>query len=147
MFRHKPRHGHQPPLPLRADAHDILPGRPARARQLEAHEVQVETERARNLSECLPAELDPGGHCGPISDGAQLSARLTTNVFAAGQPITLSLILRNTTTNRIALLGAGLSMFDPSSSVRTAAADANEHRNASPGFYGGRDCAATGTTK
>ena len=60
--------------------------------------MQVETERARNLSECLPAELDPGGHWGPISDGAQLSARLTTNVFAAGQPITLSLILRNTTT-------------------------------------------------
>jgi hypothetical protein len=82
-------------------------GESAKLRQLEEL-----TKRAQGLPECRPAELDPAGHWGPVSGGLQLSARVFTNVFTAGKPINLILILRNTATNGVALPGTGLIMFD-----------------------------------
>lgn len=85
---------------------------PARVRQVETQELEAEIERCKNLPECRPAELDPAGHWGPVCAGLQLSARVPTNVFTAGQPIDVTVILRNTTTNRIDVPASGLFMFD-----------------------------------
>jgi hypothetical protein len=41
-----------------------------------------------------------------------MSVRLPTNALASGQPINLTVILRNTTTNEITLPGAGTITFD-----------------------------------
>jgi hypothetical protein len=72
-----------------------------------ASRTYEEMMRGATNSECRPAELDPQGNWGQISAGLQLSVRLSTNRFVAGQPIDLTVILRNTTTNGLTLLGSG----------------------------------------
>lgn len=69
-------------------------------------------QRLHGLTEYGPAELDPAGHWGPVTAGLQLSARVPTNVFAAGTPINLSLTVRNTTTNSIIIPSRGVHMFE-----------------------------------
>ncbi|MDR3560924.1 MAG: hypothetical protein P4N59_05730 [Negativicutes bacterium] len=49
--------------------------------------------------ELRPAEFDPDGHWGAAVYGVQLSIRSKTNVFLSGDPIPVSVIIRNTTTN------------------------------------------------
>lgn len=73
--------------------------------------------------ECLPAELDPNGHWGPITSGFQLSIRSSTNVFVVGKPIPVAVILRNTTTNVLSRLDmsgneASFCIVDESGHVR-----------------------------
>lgn len=66
-----------------------------------------ERENAIKAGESKPAELDPEGNWGPVIGGFQLSIRSATNVFIQGKPITVSTIIRNTTTNDLIAL-AGL---------------------------------------
>jgi hypothetical protein len=58
-----------------------------------------ERESAIRHGECKAAETDPQGNWGQVVGGFQLSIRPYTNVFVKGQPMTVSVIFRNTTTN------------------------------------------------
>ena len=62
-------------------------------------------EMAKNLPECRPAELDPEGNWGQIVSGFQMSIRLSTNTVAPNEPIRATVILRNTTTNSMNVIG------------------------------------------
>lgn len=83
----------------------FVDSRGAMGYEAKARAYERQMEAAKMLPECRPAELDPQGHWGEISAGLQLSARFPTNVFTTGQPITLSVILRNTTTNALTVPG------------------------------------------
>ena len=68
-----PRRRHKRHLPAHGD--ECLLGDPAQVRQWEARRLEAETERARNLPECRPAELDPLKDTGGLSPlGLQISA-------------------------------------------------------------------------
>lgn len=60
-------------------------------------------KRESNSVESRPAELDPDGNWGTVVDGVQVSIRLSTNIFTLGQPINATVLVRNTTTNRVLL--------------------------------------------
>jgi len=57
--------------------------------------------QAVKSGECYPAQLDQLGNWGGVAHGFQLSIRASTNVFIAGHPIQVAVILRNTTTNAL----------------------------------------------
>lgn len=73
--------------------------------RVKAYAEQMEAAKGR--PESRPAELDPEGHWGTVTAGVQISIRLSTNVFALGQPIEATVTLRNVTTNSMALRSAG----------------------------------------
>ena len=75
------------------------------AAKISAYERQLDL--AKNSPESRPAELDPEGHWGAIASGLQVSIRFSTNVFISGHPIDATVILRNTTTNRVILPTSG----------------------------------------
>lgn len=54
--------------------------------------------------ECNSAELDPNGHWGLVVAGFQLSLRCKTNVFIIGEPVSVAVILRNTTSNNCSIV-------------------------------------------
>lgn len=54
---------------------------------------------AIKAGECYSAQYDTNGHWGSPQYGLQLSIRSSTNVFSLNEPILISVILRNTTTN------------------------------------------------
>jgi len=67
-------------------------------------EVKEVSKEALQSEEFRPAALDPEAHWGPVIYGLQLSIRAETNVFVAGEPIPVSAIIRNTTTNDLRVL-------------------------------------------
>jgi len=72
----------------------------------EAEELNAQARSAAFSSgECRPAESDPEGHWGPIVYGLTLSIRSKTNVFLAGSPLPIAVIIRNTTTNTTSVFG------------------------------------------
>jgi len=52
-------------------------------------------EMAKHAKECRPADQDPEGHWGPVTEGFQLSVRLERESFTNGEPVTACVILRN----------------------------------------------------
>ena len=52
-------------------------------------------EKARHTKECRPAQQDPEGHWGPVTEGFQLSIRLQKDTFTNGEPVKVCVILRN----------------------------------------------------
>lgn len=70
-----------------------------------------ELEEAGRYPESRPAESDAEGNWGKTVSGVQMSLRFLTNVIEAGKTAEAIVILRNTNTNSVALLGAGQSMI------------------------------------
>jgi hypothetical protein len=54
--------------------------------------------------ECLPAEQDLSGHWGEACDGFQFSLRAVTNTFVEGEPIAVSVTVRNITETNLSIL-------------------------------------------
>lgn len=52
-------------------------------------------EQAKQAKDARPAEDDPEGNWGQISEGFQLSIRLSKNTFTNGEPVSASILLRN----------------------------------------------------
>lgn len=52
---------------------------------------------ARLLKECQPADQDPEGNWGSVSEGFQMSVRFEKESFEAGEPIPATIITRNVT--------------------------------------------------
>lgn len=52
-------------------------------------------EKAKHAKECRPADQDPEGHWGSVTEGFQLSIRLDKESFTNGEPVTACVILRN----------------------------------------------------
>lgn len=65
------------------------------------HEARIpmfspeQIERAKHAKESRPAEDDPEGHWGAISEGFQLSIRFEKETFTNGEPVIVSVLLRN----------------------------------------------------
>lgn len=78
--------------------------------RIKAYAEQIEAAKGR--PESRPAQLDPEGHWGKVTAGMQLSIRLSTNVFALGEPIEATVALRNVTTNSVNLLTSGAWTID-----------------------------------
>lgn len=64
-----------------------------------------EQTNAIRSGECKPADQDPEGHWGKVVNGFQLSIRSATNAFVRGHPATVTVLLRNSTTNALQSLG------------------------------------------
>jgi hypothetical protein len=67
----------------------------------EAAATKTQTEAAKSLSESRPAKLDPEGHWGEVISGLQMSIRFDKTIAKPGEAVTVTVILRNTTTNPI----------------------------------------------
>jgi hypothetical protein len=80
--------------------------------------------------ECRPAELDPEGHWGTNVYGFQLGIRCQTNIFRAGEPAPIAIIIRNTTTN-------GMRVFSISKGGETGFLVEDEFGNSVQPFVGG----------
>jgi hypothetical protein len=52
-------------------------------------------EKAKHAKDSRPAEDDPEGHWGPVSEGFRLSLRFEKDCFTNGEPVTACVILRN----------------------------------------------------
>ena len=52
-------------------------------------------EKAQHAKDSRPAEDDPEGHWGTVSEGFQLSIRFEKATFTNGEPVVASIILRN----------------------------------------------------
>jgi hypothetical protein len=73
----------------------------SKASAASSYEQQVHA--AMPLPESRPAALDPGGHWGNVVSGLQMSVRLDKKESPVGQPVTVTVIVRNVTTNAIKL--------------------------------------------
>jgi len=52
-------------------------------------------EEAKRSTESRPADEDPEGHWGPVTNGLQLSIRFEKTKYVTGEPITAILLIRN----------------------------------------------------
>lgn len=58
-------------------------------------------EAARTAKESLPAADDPSGHWGDVIEGFQLSIRFDKDTFRAGEPVTVTVLIRNVTEKKV----------------------------------------------
>jgi hypothetical protein len=56
---------------------------------------QEQIEKARHAKDSRPAEDDPEGHWGTVTEGFQLSLRFEKDSFTNGEPVVARVILRN----------------------------------------------------
>ncbi|HTB82835.1 MAG TPA: hypothetical protein VK742_04205 [Candidatus Sulfotelmatobacter sp.] len=82
--------------------HDQLSGSNKHKYCIELNPQEIET--IKEMPECKPAEDFPEGNWGEVQNGFQLSLRFAKPVFNAGEPIAVTLLLRN--------VGDGSLMYD-----------------------------------
>ncbi len=63
--------------------------------------TQEQIDRARQAKDSRPADKDPEGNWGAVTEGFQLSVRLPKSSFTNGEPITACVILRNVSSRRL----------------------------------------------
>ena len=56
-------------------------------------------QAALKAPECRPADQDPAGNWGEVTEGFQLSVRFPTNHYSPGDSVVATVILRNVSTN------------------------------------------------